>query len=223
MHLLQTGPHFVSGGDEENPCHYSFTWDTISACPVQPEKSHACQINSSSGFTFDLSPLGIQNTTLTTAAESFTFDLAVCGALTKACNKSSDIGTVAVCQRDSKGQHHVCGKNATGILKYLDGSLSLKYSEGDMCHHVKAKRSVLINFECDRSLSNPIGTPRYVHEKDCQYTFEWPTALACEPKELDCVAAGGKYDLRPLLERKTWKVEKGEVKDDYEYVIGGCK
>ena len=220
---MQTRPHFVSGGDEANPCHYSFTWDTIAACPLQPKKSDSCQVNSSSGFTFDLSPLATHNATLKSETNGFTFDLAVCGALPQACNQSSDVGTVAVCQTDSTGTHHVCGKNSTQVLQYFDGSLSVKYSDGDMCHHVKKKRSVLINFECDRTLDNALGMPRYVHEKDCQYTFEWPTTLACEPQELDCVAAGGKYDLQPLLERKTWKVEKGEVEDDYEYVIGGCR
>lgn len=220
---MQTGPHYVSGGDEANPCQYTFTWETVAACPLQPKKSHSCQVTSPSGFQFDLSPLSTNNVTAVSKADGFTFDLALCGALGQLCNKSSDVGTVAVCQRDSKGEHHICGKNSTQLLQYFDGSLTLKYTDGDVCHHVKAKRSVLINFECDRTLNDAMGTPKYVREKDCQYTFEWPTALACEPQELDCMAAGGKYDLRPLLERKTWRVDKGEVKDDYEYVIGGCR
>ena len=29
----------------------------------------------------------------------------------------------------------------------------------------------------------------------CEYSFEWPTLLGCPHKELECAAAGGRYDL----------------------------
>ena len=57
-------------------------------------------------------------------------------------------------------------------------------------------------------------------EVDCEYSFEWPTLLACPHKELECVAAGGKYDLRPLLHYRNWMVT---TSGDYSIVVGGCR
>ncbi len=65
--------------------------------------------------------------------------------------------------------------------------------------------------------------PRYLNESECAYSFEWATPLACEPRELQCVAAGGKYDLTPLLGNQHWVVDTGEVGGEYVYVIGGCR
>ncbi len=63
---------------------------------------------------------------------------------------------------------------------------------------------------------------RYVQERDCEYSFEWPTALACPPRELECLAEGGDYDLQPLLGNRNWVVTTFGS-NSFTYIIGGCR
>lgn len=232
------GPHYASGGDEQNPCQYIFLWETTGACPIKPIKSASCQLTLPSGFTFDLSSLHSpptqhgkdagkdekDNATFyhieSKSSPAFSFDIGICGSLPpSSCNEKTG---VSVCQEDSTHKKHSCGASSSQKLVYFDGSLSLKYEGGDLCHHNNKKRSVLVNFECDRTANVSSTLPHYLRESDCGYTFEWPTPLACEPQELECVAAGGKYDLTPLLGNKLWEVDTQGVGDDV-YVIGGCR
>ena len=57
-------------------------------------------------------------------------------------------------------------------------------------------------------------------EVDCEYSFVWPTLLACPHKELECVARGGRYDLRPLLHYHNYMVT---TSGDYTIAVGGCR
>lgn len=219
---LQSGPRFASGGDEADPCQYSFLWDTPAACTVNSSATVSCNVtDSESGYTFDLSPISAIQPLFNSTGDGYTWDLTVCQPLSTTCHGSNN---AAVCQHSGTGEHgtgeHMCGDFSTQTLRYFDGSLSLSYTGGDQCHHVNAPRSVLINFECDRTVY--VGEPQYVKESNCGYTFEWPTALACSPRELECVAAGGKYDLRPLLENQNWLVNVEESTQD-QFVIGGCR
>ena len=54
----QSGPVFQSGGDEDDECEYSFTWETPGACPIRPALSSSCSVRDpESGRLYDLSPL----------------------------------------------------------------------------------------------------------------------------------------------------------------------
>ena len=128
-------------------------------------------------------------------------------------------GDTPLCQVDSNGVAHSLGQVSTQQLTYFEGSLTLTYSGGEKCRRTGKDRTVEINLECDRSVY--IGTPKYVQEDNCSYTFVWPTALACPPRELQCVAQGGKYDMRPLLQQRNWLVDAG--KSGNVYKIGGCR
>lgn len=224
------GPHFASGGDAQNPCEYNFLWETTGACPIKPIKSKTCQLTLPSGFTIDLSPLQSPPSSssssdafyrVTSEAPNLTFDMAICSALPTPCHNQTG---VTVCQTDSTNRKHACGLSTTQELVYFDGSLYLKYEDGDICNHNQRSRSVLINFECDRTANMSTTTPRYVRESECAYTFEWPTPLACAPRELECLAAGGKYDLTPLLGNRHWEVDtRGVDGGDFIYIIGGCR
>lgn len=230
------GPYYASGGDEQNPCQYTFLWETPGACPIKPIKSPTCQLTLPSGFTFDLSPLHSPTTkqddktskgsdhdfykVTSSSSPVVSFDLGICGSLSSQCNGHAG---VPVCQTDSVHKQHVCGLNSTQQMVYFDGSLYLKYSDGDLCHHNNRNRSVIINFECDRTANATTSRPHYVREEDCGYSFEWPTPLVCEPQELECVAAGGKYDLTPLLGNQHWEVDTKDVGGAFVYVIGGCR
>ncbi len=226
----QSGPHYVSGGGQDAECEFIFTWNTLAACPLRRVQSSSCQVATPSNFTFNLLPLATRQDNSTiyqigaapTAASGggFSFNLSVCLDVSKQvpCN---GVNGVAVCQLDSVHKFHSCGLFATEKLTYFDGSLSLRYTGGDLCHRTNRNRSVLVTFECDRQASVSETMPTYMNESDCAYLFTWPTPLACLPQELDCVAAGGKYDLSPLMQRKYWEVESGI--QDVTYIIGGCR
>lgn len=210
----------------QNSCDYTFTWETVGACPAKKiVKSNTCRLSTATNFTFDLTPLTTTSDNSSFYAiessdnSAFSFNLSVCVPLETQCN---EIWNVSVCQFDSTN-YHVCGLSTNQELTYFDGALSLRFKGGDRCHHNSKDREVLVMFECDRA-ANISGTrPKYLNESECAYSFSWPTPLACLPQELDCVAAGGKYDLTPLLQRKHWEVETSSVVGSYSYVIGGCR
>ena len=217
------GPHYVSGGDDQDSCDYTFTWETVGACPVKRiTRSNICQISTPTNFTFDLTPLATPSDHRgyyqigPDDSSTFSFNLSLCSPLEDRCNGNPN---VSVCQEDSTHKFHICGLSTRRELSYFDGALSLRFRGGDVCKHNKMKREVLVMFECDRS-ANVTGTlPKYLNESECAYSFSWATPLACLPQELDCVAAGGKYDFTPLLQRRHWTVDS----DEYTYVIGGCR
>ena len=179
-------------------------------------KGETCAITDpESDYTYDFSPLrGLQyNVTV----DDSSFQVTACGKLNATCHGSN---TATTCQHTSDNNEFNCGDYSTQTIRYFEGSKTIWYRGGDVCHHVDANRSVLLNLECDRSVY--IGEPRYVQEIDCAYTFEWPTALACPPQELECVAGGGNYNLQALLGNQNWVVNTGNSKD-FTLVIGGCK
>ena len=219
---LQSGPKYASGGDEANPCQYSFIWETPGACSVKPVQEKSCNVtNPESGYTYDFSSLHTTTNpyhNVTSGGEDgFRWEVTACGFLNHTCDGSN---SAPVCQH-ADSHEYKCGEYETQSLKYFDGSLTVSYTGGRKCHHVDRNRSVLINLECDRTVY--IGEPKYVQESDCEYTFEWPTALACPPRELECVAEGGKYDLRPLMETQNWEVNNGLDAGKHRILIGGCR
>ena len=174
------------------------------------------------GYVFDFSPLHTatrDHYTLAAGDESeHSFNLTVCGKLNHTCNS---LESATACQHTAQGKDFKCGDFGSQTVRFFDGSITISYGGGEVCKHNKRARSVLVNLECDRSVY--IGEPRYVRESDCEYSFEWPTALACPPRELECVAEGGKYDLRPLFDGRSWVVNTESSDDGYRYLIGGCK
>ena len=219
------GPRYASGGDEANPCQYTFLWETTWACPVQPVSSSSCRLPVPQlNYTFDLSPLTpsppaqAQSYYSVSAEENVEFHLSLCTPLNHTCHGQDG---VAVCQNASTGHDFSCGLHSTQRLQYFDGSLTLSYDHGDKCSRSNTTRSVRINLECDRSTE--VGDISYIREESCSYSFVWPTALACLPLTLSCEAAGGKYDLTPLLQNQVWSVSEGADKGGYEYVLGGCR
>lgn len=195
------------------------------ACPVQPIISRGnCSIQDPSGYVFDLTPLAVLNSSQSSfsvaSPEGHQFQISVCSPLAHPC--STSLNDVAVCQKAVNKNEFSCGRSSTRALIYFDGSLKMSYTGGDLCRHNNKNRSVLINFECDRTLADYKGQPHFLLEnEDCGYTFDWPTPLACLPREIECVAVGGQYDLRPLLQQQVWDVKNGI--NNFTYKIGGCR
>jgi len=229
LYLTQAGPHFLSGGTLDAKCEYVFTWRTEAACPLRETQTTTCQVMTPTNYTIDLTPLsrrpdnstvyqiGVTGVT-SPPSNGFSFNMSICSPLTTPCNGTSG---AAVCQQDSNGKYHQCGLYSSQKLTYFDGSLTLSYSGGEICKHTKSSRSVLVTFECDRLASASSTLPTYLNESSCSYLFSWPTPLACLPQELDCVAAGGKYDLTPLMQRRDWEVYSSLT--GVYYYIGVCR
>lgn len=221
----QAGPQYISGGDEANPCQYSFVWRTQAACHVHAVTTLTCTVTDPvTGYEFDLSPLHAAGAGHFTVADQKTsYNITACGPLTGAGSGPCTAGDTPLCQVDSNGVAHSLGQVSTQRLSYFEGSLTLTYSGGEVCRKTGKERTVVIDLDCDRSVY--IGTPRYIQEDNCSYTFVWPTALACPPRELQCMAGGGRYDMRPLLQQRNWVVDapRGGGGSRGTYVIGGCR
>ena len=95
----------------------------------------------------------------------------------------------------------------SGVLRYVDGSLSLTYSHGETCHSNFARTS-LITFLCpaDQEEGNISTTGvRFLGEEDCFYQFEWVTNLACGSKSSGVSSCQfeipeiGVYNFAPLV------------------------
>ena len=190
-------------------------------CPLEVEVVKACNItDDATGYTFDLGPLKKHHNNLYTVTDdsNHTFSLTLCGVLSESkCSGKN----VAVCQTVNSDRHVIGGTYSSMELTYLDGSLSLYYREGDSCSN-NAHRVTEIDFLCDRFAGDDyFGQPQFVSESShCHYVFEWPTPLACPPDELSCLAVGGKYNLKALMEKRNWFVSGN---DGLQYVIGGCQ
>ncbi len=157
----QNGPKFASGGDEANPCQYNFIWETPGACPVKPVEvtNGSCALtDAETGYTFDFSPMNQLYHTV--AGDDVSYSVVACGHLNFTCHHSS---SAAVCQhihRAEQNANYTCGESSNQTLRYFEGSITVRYTSGDLCSHVHQNRSVLLNMECDRSVY--IGEPRYV-------------------------------------------------------------
>ena len=225
LQLVKAAPHYVSGGNEQNPCGYFFIWETVGACAIRPITNTTCQLTTATNFTFDLLPLSTPSDNSgyyqirASDSSNFYFNISMCVPL----EKCGEEHKVSVCQLDSANKYHVCGLTNSQKLSYFDGALSLHFGEGEVCKHNNRPREVLVALECDRKANISDTRPVYLNESECVYSFAWATPLACLPQELDCVAAGGKYDLTPLLQRRHWEVDTRTAEDAYSYVIGGCR
>ena len=173
-----------------------------------------------SGYTFNLLPLQSREPYNVSTPDGYTYMLSICDNLKE--SESGCTSPAAVCQQREAGTGFSCGTSESLTLTYIDETLLLTYSDGTPCHHNGTVRSTDIMFACDRQVSANahMGLPQFQAESSyCRYMFVWPTMLACLPQTLSCLAKGGKYDLRPLMEIRNWFVNAG----DYHYVIGVCE
>ena len=205
-------------------CQYHFTWRTRAACPITAETViNSCKItDNETSYTYDLTPLHNRAKDYSlTGADGSSYWINPCGALvdSKSCSKQS-----TGCQKPKgSSSYYSLGTNDTQELKYLDGSIVLTYKGGNICHHNNKPRVMELTFQCD-SENNSRGVPHFREENDCLYRFLWPTVLACKPKTIDCIAEGGKYDLRPLFTTtRNWHIQNSDVYKDRDLYISVCQ
>ena len=205
-------------------CQYHFTWRTRAACPITTETvEKSCKItDTATGYTYDLTPLrtAAKDYNLT-GTDGHSYWINLCGALvdSKSCSKGS-----AGCQKPKgSSDYFSLGTVDTQELKYLDGSIVLTYKGGSVCHHNNRPRIMELTFECDRE-NGSRGVPHFREESECLYRFLWPTVLACKPTTIDCIAEGGKYDLRPLFTTtRNWHIQNSEVYKDRDLYMSVCQ
>lgn len=207
-----------------NPCEYTFLWETRLVCPIEIQEVKACNItDEATGYTYDLIPLTTHHNNLYTVmgTDGNNYTLTLCGALSGKSSECHDDGT-AVCQSLGSGRNYNSGKYSAMELTYVDESLSLYYRDGEKCSKGDV-RTTQIDFLCDRLVAGDdyFGSPTFVSESShCHYLFQWSTPLACAPAELECVASGGKYNLKPLMEKRNWLISG---QNGQQIVIGGCQ
>eukprot|EP00116_Pleurobrachia_bachei_P008752 sb/3469014/ len=73
------------------------------------------------------------------------------------------------------------GEVSTAVLEDKEGSLSLTYTDGDLCSSVpNEKYSAHITFLCAED--DITGTPQYISNSTCRFLFLWTTKYACKDR-----------------------------------------
>ncbi|GAB1300523.1 Cation-independent mannose-6-phosphate receptor [Apodemus speciosus] len=217
--------HLVCGRGNKNihpiftfnwECVVSFLWNTEAACPIQTitETDQACSIRDpNSGFVFNLSPLNrTQGYVVLGIGKTFVFN--ICGTM-PACGTVAGkpaLGCEAATQIDDIKD--LRPERPVGMEKSLqlsaEGFLTLTY-KGSSSPSSRGT-AFIIRFICNGDIYP--GTAKFLHQ-DIDSTrgirntfFEFETALACAPSQVDCQvtdAAGNEYDLSALSSvRKPW-------------------
>ncbi|XP_058516485.1 cation-independent mannose-6-phosphate receptor isoform X4 [Ochotona princeps] len=208
----------------QDGCEYVFVWRTVEACPVVRVEGDNCEVRDPRhGNLYDLKPLGLNDTMVSTSEYNYYFR--VCGKLSlDVCPISDKSKTVSSCQekKGPGGFQKVAGL-LTQKLTYENGLLRMNYTGGDTCHKVY-QRSTTIFFYCDRSTQKPM----FLREtSDCSYVFEWRTQHACPPFHVtECSYkddTGEPYDLSSLSRYSdNWEAITRTGSSDH-YIINVCK
>ncbi|XP_036361842.1 cation-independent mannose-6-phosphate receptor isoform X1 [Octopus sinensis] len=160
---------------------YIFQFDTPLACPPQTVD---CVVQDRLGNQYDLSRLTKQNGNWELPVGSMKYIINICSPINDYTGNTSCAGNVGGCQiapgRGDYNMGYVQGKP----IALSDGTLSLRYRNGDLCHKGTDKeshRSTRINFFC-----SPVE--HYIsfesETKFCEYIFTWRTPAACPIKRI---------------------------------------
>ncbi|XP_063954249.1 cation-independent mannose-6-phosphate receptor-like [Lytechinus pictus] len=174
--LASPSPVFV----RKEGSRYIFNFETPLAC--LPE-SVDCLISDRNGNQYDLSPLAKDsgNWEAVDTRPNFhglSYHINVCRPINKGDPATSSCpgGPIGACQiSESNNSAFNMGYVQAMPEAAVDGTLSLRYVNGDICHG-KYHRSTRINFEC----SDTPGSPVFQTESsECEYIFSWETPAAC--------------------------------------------
>ncbi|XP_066228988.1 cation-independent mannose-6-phosphate receptor isoform X1 [Saccopteryx leptura] len=188
---------------ETSDCSYLFEWRTQYACP--PFDLTECSFKDEAGNNFDLSPLSRYSdnweaVTSTGATEHY---------LINVCKSLSPHSGLATCPQEAAACMLI-GAKAVNLGRvrdgpqWKDGTIVLKYVDGDLCPDGIRKKSTTIRFTCSDDQIN--SRPMFISAvEDCEYTFAWPSVAACPLRANvhgDCQvtnpATGHLFDLNSL-------------------------
>ncbi|XP_052025662.1 cation-independent mannose-6-phosphate receptor isoform X3 [Apodemus sylvaticus] len=217
--------HLVCGRGNKNihpiftfnwECMVSFLWNTEAACPIQTitETDQACSIRDpNSGFVFNLSPLNrTQGYVVLGIGKTFVFNICgtmpACGTVAGKPALGCEAGGQIEDIKDLRPERPVGAEKSLQVS--AEGFLTLTYKSS--ASPSSRGTAFIIRFICNGDIYP--GTAKFLHQ-DIDSTrgvrntfFEFETALACVPSQVDCQvtdAAGNEYDLSPLSSvKKPW-------------------
>lgn len=162
---------------ETSDCSYLFEWRTEYACP--PFDVTQCSFKDKDGNTFDLSSLSKYSSNweaVTGTGSTEHYLINVCKSLWTQPGTASCPAEAAACLvSDSKPKN--LGRVRDG--PQWDGTTTIiKYVDGDLCPDKIRRKSTTIRFLCS---DGPVSSrPLFISAvEDCEYTFTWPTPVAC--------------------------------------------
>lgn len=177
------GPIFIG---EAFDCSYLFEWPTVHACP--PFEVIECSVSDDKGVNYDLSRLSLPNENYYVKHPMFekTFVINVCRSVVHTpyslCPYSS-----AACLIDNDSKIEALNLGEAYHEPYFEnGKLKINYTSGDPCEEEMLSArfmQTVIEFTCDPSLID--SEPEFIGQDDCTYYFDWHTAYACPPKQVE--------------------------------------
>ncbi|GAB1599449.1 cation-independent mannose-6-phosphate receptor-like [Argonauta hians] len=202
---------------------YIFQFDTALACAPHPVD---CIVQDRLGNEYDLSQLTKQAGNWQVRDGSTRYIINICSPVNHFSGNSTCAGLVGGCQiapgRGAYNMGYIQGKP----IALPDGSLSIRYRNGDLCHKGKdteSHRSTRINFYCstDEHHLSFEGETEF-----CEYVFSWKTPAACPSKRIkgsSCKVTDPLYkdefDLSPLR-KLTGNYEVPG--DGYNFLLNVC-
>ncbi|XP_071800837.1 cation-independent mannose-6-phosphate receptor-like [Asterias amurensis] len=161
--------------------NYIFNFETPLAC--LPE-SVDCLVSDDTGNQYDLSPLAKDdgNWEAVDMQSGVKYYINVCRPVNSVTSETHFCpgGPIGACQTTSDDKAFNMGYVQAVPEAAQDGSLSIHYVNGDICHG-QYHRSTRINFEC----SDTPGSPVFQLETErCEYIFSWQTPAACPLKRV---------------------------------------
>lgn len=178
------GPIFIA---EAEDCTYLFQWPTVHACP--PFDVMECSATDGNGLYYDLSRLSLPNENYYVKYPSAnkTFVINVCRSVVHTPNSLCPY-TSAACLIDSSSKLEPINLGTVLHAPYFDsGKIKINYTSGDPCdeedEHSARFMQTVIEFSCDPSLID--SGPEFIGKDSCTYYFDWQTAYACPPKEIE--------------------------------------
>ncbi|XP_048841603.1 cation-independent mannose-6-phosphate receptor [Brienomyrus brachyistius] len=217
----------------ESDCTYYFNWQTMYAC-VKEKEDLICSVSGGKEH-YDLSPLmrspesdGVQNWEAVESgvpeSDHRQFYINVCHRVLQQGAASGCPEDAAICALE-KGKTTSLGKFLSAPQK-KDKSITLVYTEGDICAGKKKIRTTIILF-CKPGDLESAPQLRSVSTDGCEYEFEWQTAAACvlskaegDGCQVSDPQAGFSFDLSPLTKH-------GDVYNtsnrEYMYFLNVCQ
>ncbi|XP_016837962.1 cation-independent mannose-6-phosphate receptor isoform X3 [Nasonia vitripennis] len=168
-----------------NECDFKLDWRTSAAC-TEPKKI-SCTVNHNSDH-YDLSELTKISGNYEVYFANYTKKvlLNICHSVIYGPNTCKSNNAACLIDLETAKSSPLGEPNEN--LKYnVDGTLSLKYTDGALCssavENASSKLEATITFICDL---DAIGTlPDYVGGMElCHYRFNWTTAAACSEQAL---------------------------------------
>ncbi|XP_017849465.1 cation-independent mannose-6-phosphate receptor isoform X2 [Drosophila busckii] len=198
-------------------CVFYIEYETQLAClPIPPKlESNSCSVRfSDAGDTFDLMPLSDDNHIVPDRAGS-NFIINICKPVLYGKNAMCPPGS-SICRRlqnqnDIKQRYLNVGNVQTKPV-FEDGKLLMRHESSTPCeHNASVNYTSVINFYCDKYVTNTHPSYMGLDSTGCTYQFNLFTPLACQNiKPCTAIVTGEEHlDLSPLSSLAPRKLTKG--------------